>query len=51
MAKVKLSYYYQNWVDNNTIEQINIAVHQQLRKEMGRNENPNTAVIDSGFVA
>ena len=45
-----ISYYYHKWVDNNTIEQINTAIHQQLRKEMGRNEHPSAGIIDSQTV-
>ena len=42
-----ISYYYHKWVDNNTIEQINTAIHQQLRKEMGRNEHPSAGIIEN----
>ena len=45
-----ISYYYHKWVDNNTIEKINTAIHQQLRKEMGRNEHPSAGIIDSQTV-
>ena len=45
-----VSYYYHKWVDNNIMEQINTAIHQQLRKEMGRNENPSAGIIDSQTV-
>ena len=45
-----VSYYYHKWVDNNTWEQINTAIRQQLRKESGRNENPSAGIIDSQTV-
>ena len=45
-----VSYYYHKWVDNNTWEQINTAVHQQIRKESGLNENPSAGIIDSQTV-
>jgi len=45
-----VSYYYHKWVDNNIMEQINTEIHQQLRKEMGRNENPSAGIIDSQTV-
>ena len=45
-----VSYYYHKWVDNNTWEQINTAIRQQLRKEIGRNENPSAGIIDSQTV-
>ena len=45
-----VSYYYHKWVDNNMMEQLNTAIHQQLRKEMGRNENPSAGIIDSQTV-
>jgi putative transposase len=32
------------------MEQINTGIHQQLRKEMGRNENPSAGIIDSQTV-
>jgi putative transposase len=45
-----ISYYYHKWVDHNVLEQINTAIHQQLRKEVGRNENPSAGIIDSQTV-
>jgi putative transposase len=45
-----VSYYYHKWVNNNTWEQINTAIRQQLRKERGRNENPSAGIIDSQTV-
>jgi putative transposase len=45
-----VSYYYHKWVDNNTWEQINTAIRQQLRKESGRKENPSAGIIDSQTV-
>ena len=43
-------YYYHRWVDKNVFEKINTAIHGQLRKEMGRNEQPSAAIIDSQTV-
>ena len=45
-----VSYYYHQWVDKNIWEQINTAIHGQLRKELGRNEQPSAAIIDSQTV-
>lgn len=45
-----VSYYYHKWVDNNTWQQINTVLHRSLRKELGRNENPSAAMIDSQTV-
>lgn len=45
-----VSYYYHRWVDKNVFEKINTAIHGQLRKEMGRNEQPSAAIIDSQTV-
>ena len=45
-----VSYYYHKWVDRNILEQINTAIRQQLRKEMGRNEDPSAGIIDSQTV-
>jgi putative transposase len=45
-----VSYYYHKWVDNNTWEEINTAIRQQLRKESGRNEDPSAGIIDSQSV-
>ena len=45
-----ISYYYHKWVDHNVLEQINTEIHQQLRKEVGRNENPSAGIIDSQTV-
>ena len=45
-----VSYYYHKWVDNNTWPKINTILHRSLRKELGRNENPSAAMIDSQTV-
>jgi putative transposase len=45
-----VSYYYHQWVDKNVFEKINTAIHGQLRKERGRNEQPSAAIIDSQTV-
>ena len=45
-----VSYYYHRWVDKNVFEKINTAIHGQLRKERGRNEQPSAAIIDSQTV-
>ena len=45
-----VSYYYHRWLDNQTLEKINTEIHQQLRTEEGRNENPSAGIIDSQTV-
>ena len=45
-----VSYYYHKWVDHNIWEQINTAIRQSLRKEIGRNENQSAGIIDSQTV-
>jgi putative transposase len=45
-----ISYDYHQWVDHNVLEQMNTEIHQQLRKEVGRNENPSAGIIDSQTV-
>jgi putative transposase len=45
-----VSYYYHKGVDNTTWEQITTAIRQQLRKEIGRNENPSAGIIASQTV-
>jgi putative transposase len=45
-----ISYYYHKWIDHNIFEQINTQIRQQLRKELGRNENPSAGIIDSKTV-
>lgn len=45
-----VSYYYHRWLDNGVLETINTAIHRNLRKEMGRNETPSAAIIDSQSV-
>lgn len=42
-----VSYYYQQWVHNQTWEKINTALRQNLRKKSGRNENPSAGIIDT----
>ncbi|MCP5198350.1 MAG: IS5 family transposase [Gammaproteobacteria bacterium] len=45
-----VSYYYHRWLDNGILEKINTTIHRNLRKEMGRNETPSAAMIDSQSV-
>ena len=45
-----VSTYYHKWVDNNTWVKINTALHRNLRKELGRNEEPSAGIIDSQTV-
>ena len=45
-----VSYYYHRWLDNGVLETINTAIHRNLRKEIGRNETPSAAIIDSQSV-
>ena len=45
-----VSYYYHKWVDRDILEQINTEIRQQVRKELGRNENPSAGIIDSQTV-
>lgn len=43
-------YYYQKWIEKNFLERINTAIHADLRKKLGRNENPSAGIIDSQTV-
>jgi putative transposase len=45
-----VSYYYQKWLRQKVWEQINTAIRQKVRKEIGRNENPSAGIIDSQTV-
>lgn len=45
-----VSYYYHKWVDRQVLVRINTEIRQQLRTEMGRNENPSAGIIDSQTV-
>ena len=45
-----VSYYYHKWVERDILEQINTEIRQQVRKELGRNENPSAGIIDSQTV-
>lgn len=45
-----VSYYYHKGVDQNVLEQIKTEIRQQVRKEIGRNENPSAGIIDSQTV-
>ena len=36
--------------NNNVLEKINTVIHRKLRQEMGRNETPSAAIIDSQSV-
>ncbi|MDZ7621598.1 MAG: hypothetical protein U5O69_04005 [Candidatus Competibacteraceae bacterium] len=39
-----------NRVDRGILEKINTGIRQELRKELGRNENPSAGIIDSQTV-
>ncbi|MDZ7622152.1 MAG: IS5 family transposase [Candidatus Competibacteraceae bacterium] len=41
-----VSYYHHQWVDRGILEKINTGIRQELRKELGRNENPSAGIID-----
>ena len=41
-----VSYYHHQWVDRGILEKINTAIRQELRNELGRNENPSAGIID-----
>lgn len=45
-----VNYYYNKWTDNRTLEKVNTAVRQHLRKKKDRNPDPTGAVIDSQSV-
>lgn len=45
-----VSYYYHQWLNNQTLEKINTEIRQKLRKEEGRNENPSAGIIDTKTV-
>ncbi len=45
-----VSYYYHQWLNNQTLEKINTQIRQKLRKEEGRNENPSAGIIDTQTV-
>ena len=45
-----VSYYYHQWVDNNSWEKINTIIHRCFRKEVGRNEDPSAGIIDTQTV-
>ena len=45
-----VNYYYNQWVDKQIFEKINTEIHQKLRVELGRNEQPSAGVIDSQTV-
>ena len=45
-----VSYYYQKWIRQKVLEQINTEVRQKIRKEIGRTENPSAGIIDSQTV-
>jgi len=45
-----VSYYHHKWVDRGILEKINTGIRQELRKELGRNENPSAGIIDSQTV-
>jgi putative transposase len=41
-----VSYYHHKWVDRGVLEKINTGIRQELRKELGRNEDPSAGIID-----
>lgn len=45
-----VSYYYHQWLNNQTLEKINTEIRQKLRKEEGRNENLSAGIIDTQTV-
>ena len=45
-----VSDYYHKWIRNGIWQKINTALRQQLRKKVGRNENPSAGIIDSQSV-
>ena len=45
-----VSYYYHKWVDHQILEKINTEIHQKIRVELGRNEQPSAGIIDSQTV-
>ncbi len=45
-----VSYYYHRWLNDQTLEKINTEIRQQLRTEMGKNENPSAGIIDTQTV-
>ncbi|MCP5125607.1 MAG: transposase [Gammaproteobacteria bacterium] len=49
-AYTTVSTYYHQWINNGVFEKINTALHQKFRQEVGRNETPSAAIIDSQSV-
>ncbi len=45
-----VSYYHHKWVNDKILEKINTDIHQRIRVELGRNEQPSAGVIDSQTV-
>lgn len=49
-AHTTVSTYYHRWINNGVFEKINTALHRKFRQEVGRNETPSAAIIDSQAV-
>lgn len=45
-----VNYHYLKWMRKGIYQKVNEALRQQLRKKIGRNENPSAAIIDSQSV-
>lgn len=45
-----VNYHYLKWMRKGIYQKVNEALRQQLRKKVGRNENPSAAIIDSQSV-
>lgn len=41
-----VSYYYHRWDSNGILQNVNTALHQKFRQEIGRNKTPSAAIID-----
>ena len=45
-----MNYHYVKWIRKGIYQKVNAALRQQLRKMIGRNENPSARIIDSQSV-
>ncbi|MFO1432682.1 MAG: IS5 family transposase [Candidatus Competibacteraceae bacterium] len=45
-----VNYHYLKWMRKGIYQKVNEVLRQQLRKKIGRNENPSAAIIDSQSV-
>ena len=45
-----VNYHYLNWIRKGIYQQVNDALRQQLRKKIGRNENPSAGIIGNQSV-